>query len=100
MEPHLDSVDPLQAEGKLAGNEVPYSHLSTPSSKGRTQDTSKHLQLFDFLVRNWILHPGLPGAQLAHCTQEGDDGTVEQCQSTVCTFTRESGLEALLLSST
>lgn len=71
MELHLDSVDPLQAEGQLAGNEVPYSHLSTPSTKGRTQETSKHFQLLDSLVRNWTSHPSLPGAQLAHCTQEG-----------------------------
>lgn len=42
---HLDSVDPLQAEGKLAGKEEPYSHLSTASTQGRTQDTSKHFQL-------------------------------------------------------
>lgn len=66
MDLRLSSVDPLQAEGKLAGNEVPYS-LRTPSTK----KTSTHFQLFDSLVRNWISHPGLPGAQLAHCTQEG-----------------------------
>lgn len=40
MDLHFDSVDPLQAERKLAGNEVPYSPLSTPSAKGRTQEMS------------------------------------------------------------
>lgn len=77
MDLHFDSVDPLQAERKLAGNEVPYSPLSTPSAKGRTQEMSKHFQLFDSLVRSCISRPGLPGAQLAHCTREGKvrDGT-------------------------
>lgn len=102
MHLHLDSVDPLQAEGKLARTKVPYSHPSTPSTKGRIQETSKHFQLLDSLVRNWVSRPGLCGVQLAHCPREG------QCwhyrhpsgQSTVCTFTQGTGLEALLFGST
>lgn len=72
----FDSVDPLQAEGKLAGNEVPYSHLSTPCAKGRTQEMSKHFQLFDSLVRNWISRPGLPGTQLTELGKVSD-GTAD-----------------------
>lgn len=70
MDLHLDGVDPLQTEGKLAGKEVPYSYLSTASTKGRMQDTA-NTSNSDTLVKNWISHPGLAGAQLAHCTQEG-----------------------------